>query len=69
MKRASYREAIAWIALNDDPGSSDAYDPKEVGRMISSHLVADLFGVDNEKVGKDIVRFRLKVKAGKIKIM
>lgn len=58
MKRAGYREAIAWIALNDDPGSPDSLEPDVVAAYVSSCLVADLFGVERERVGRDVVRFR-----------
>lgn len=63
MKRPSYRQAIAWVAENDSPGD---YDPKDecavefAGSIVSAILVADLFGVDSEKVGRDIVAYRLK---------
>jgi hypothetical protein len=55
MKRASYRHAIAWVADNDDPTERD---PGEVAYQISSLLVADIFGVEPERVGRDVVRFR-----------
>lgn len=60
MKRASYREAIAWIALNDSAGDDDALDPVRVSELVSSVLVADLFDVPMEKVGEDVVRWRKK---------
>ena len=62
MKRASYRAAIEWIALNDDAGSKDALIPEVVSGYVSSVLVADLFGVEDSKVGADVVRFRQKQK-------
>lgn len=58
MKRASYREAIAWVALNDSGGEDDALVPGEVQHLITAALVADIFDVDQEKVGRDIVNFR-----------
>ena len=60
MKRASYREAIAWIALNDSAGDNDALDPTRASELVSSVLIADLFDVPMEKVGEDIVRYRKK---------
>lgn len=60
MKRASYREGIAWIAMNDDPDSSDAYDLEQLSGLISVLLLADLFGVDPEKVAKDVIKHRRK---------
>lgn len=58
MKRASYREAIAWIAANDGAGDDEALDPVHCSEIVSAVLVADLFDVPNEKVGADIVRAR-----------
>lgn len=60
MKRASYRDAIAWIALNDSGGDDDALDELAVGSLVSSVLIADLFDVPQEKVGRDVVRYRKK---------
>jgi hypothetical protein len=57
MKRASYREAVAWIAQNDEPEDGDA---DNVAGYISTTLVADIFGVDQERVGRDVVRYRVK---------
>jgi hypothetical protein len=57
-KRASYREAIAWVAKNDSGGSADALDVKEVSELITAVLVADIFDVPMDRVGRDIVRYR-----------
>ena len=58
MKRASYRDAIDWIAQNDSAGEDDALDPEAAGSLVSAVLVADIFRVPSEKVGADIVRRR-----------
>lgn len=58
MKRASYRAAIAWIAENDSNGEDDRLDAEVVSSLITAILVADVFGVPTEKVGRDIVRHR-----------
>ena len=58
MKRASYREACRWVAANDSAGEDDAFVPEEVGHLVTSLLVADLFGVPSERVGRDVVRAR-----------
>jgi hypothetical protein len=58
MKRASYREAIEWIAINDSSGEDTAMDAEEVQHLVTSALVADLFEVDQFKIGKDVVRKR-----------
>lgn len=64
MKRASYREAVTWIAENDSTADSDANDPDVVGYLVSSVLVADIFGVEPEKVGRDVVRKRYQLSIG-----
>lgn len=53
MKRASYREAISWIALNDDTEWT-AEDEKIPS--VSAVLVADLFDVEVDRVTRDIIR-------------
>ena len=58
MKRASYRDAVAWIAYNDGEGDYDARSVAYVQGMISTLLVADLFGVEPERVARDVVRLR-----------
>lgn len=60
VKRASYRFAIAWIAENDSAADEDSLDPVVVSELITAQLVADLFDVPSEKVGRDIVRYREK---------
>jgi len=60
MKRASYREAVEWIALNDDNGAPDAREADAVAGLISTILVAHLFGVERERVARDVVRYRIK---------
>lgn len=60
MKRASYREAIAWIAANDSAGDDDALDPEAVSYLITSALVADIFDVPQDRVGRDVVAQRKK---------
>lgn len=54
-KRASYREGVAWIALNDEPGDDN---PDSVSSYISTALLADLFGKTTEQVARDICRYR-----------
>ncbi len=55
MKRASYRKAVDWIAQNDEP--TDA-NPVTIGELISTTLVAEIFGVSTERVAADILRHR-----------
>lgn len=55
MKRASYRHGIELIALNDE---AEELDPEVMRTIISVGLLADLFGVDVERVAADVVRYR-----------
>lgn len=56
MKRASYREAIEWIARNDDV---DTLDEEAVSSYLTTGLVADLFGKEQSEVARAVVRLRL----------
>lgn len=58
MKRASYRHAIDWIAQMDSAGDDGADDPKTVSELVSAQLVAEIFGVGDERVGHDVVMRR-----------
>jgi phage regulator Rha-like protein len=55
LKRASYRDAINFIAFNDEPLDRD---PASAGTYTTSLLVAEIFGTTTERVGRDIVRLR-----------
>jgi len=62
MKRASYRDAVQWIAWNDENGDETyRLDPEAVGDYVSSAIVADLFGITTEKVAKDVIRYRKNI--------
>lgn len=53
MVRASYRHAIQWLAHNDDnEWLTDEYGSPSV----TASLVADLFGLEIERVTKDLRR-------------
>lgn len=58
MKRASYREGVRWIADNDEP---TVLDPGEISGFTTSLLLADLFGVEPERVGRDVARLRQRL--------
>ena len=62
LKRASYRDAIDWIAQMDSAGDDDAMDPEVASSLITAVLVADIFGASAEKVGRDVVRRRQTLK-------
>lgn len=63
MKRASYRQAVRWIAENDDPGDDEADNVDAVAEMISVLLTADIFGVEPKRVAADVVRKREQINA------
>lgn len=56
MKRKGYRYAVAWIALNDNPGDNESLDI--LSGYVSVALVADLFGVSQYKVAQDVWIYR-----------
>jgi len=60
VRRASYREAIAWIADNDEAGDDDATVVDVVRGYTTVVLVADVFDVDADKVAADVVKARKK---------
>lgn len=55
-KRPTYREAVQWIALNDNAGNGD--DHASIAGYVSTLLVADLFGAEPYTVATDIERTR-----------
>ncbi len=64
-KRPSYREAIAWIAVNDSAGDEDAETVSAVSGLITVALVADIFGKPDAEVGADVVRYRERESGGR----
>jgi hypothetical protein len=60
MKRASYREAIKWIARNDESANDD--DIEATRDLISVSLIADLFDVAAEIVAQEVHRKRAQIK-------
>jgi len=65
MKRASC-EAIDWIAQMDSPGDDGALIPTTVAELVTSCLVADLFGIDHIVVGLAVVARRRKLRELKV---
>lgn len=55
--RASYRQGVEWIALNDEPND---LDPENIAGYISTLLLADLFHKDPLDVARAIVRKRVQ---------
>jgi hypothetical protein len=64
MKRASYRDAIKWIASNDDIQPSkyselvfgETAHVEEIAGLISVVLIADIFAIDSKEVAFDVVK-------------
>jgi len=55
MKRASYRDAIDYIAHNDDPAETDEH---AVAGTVTVQLVAEIFGVSAAAVAAAVVKIR-----------
>lgn len=55
MKSRGYRFAVRWIAAEDEPTELDA---EAMHGQLTVALVADLFGVEVERVAADVVRRR-----------
>jgi hypothetical protein len=53
MKRASYKEAITWLAVNDD---TFWLIEDNSCLSVTAALVSDLFGVSEEKMTKDLIK-------------
>lgn len=59
----SYKSAVEWIALNDNPGVAEL--PETLEGYLTVALVADLFGVDLKRVAEDVANFRERQGASK----
>jgi hypothetical protein len=58
MKRASYRHAVQWIALNDEAGNTPTDSQQIISDYVTTALIADLFDVTTERVARDVLRYR-----------
>lgn len=61
MRRASYREGVEWIAMNDNVGDDGPGEPdaeRNVAGYISTGLLAALFDVEPARVARDVMRIR-----------
>lgn len=54
--KPSYRAAVEWIAVNDNPGAAEP--PETLESYLTVALVADQFGVDVKRVAEDVANFR-----------
>lgn len=57
--RPSYKRAVDFIAFNDEPTWDDEDD---VSTQSSVHAVAVAFDLPTERVAKDVVRARLRLR-------
>jgi hypothetical protein len=55
MTTPTYQHAVEWIAFNDDP---DEMRVSRVAGYTTTKLVADIFGVSEHKVARDVVTVR-----------
>jgi hypothetical protein len=55
MKQPTYREAVEYLALNVDVNESKA---RRIATLLTTVLVADLWGVSPARVARDIVQLR-----------
>lgn len=66
MKRASYKNAINFIAFNDGWGDKLALDPNYVRGFVSVILISKIFDIKPEKVALDVVKLRLKAESSEL---
>ena len=64
MRRASYRQGVAFIAQNDEP---TIMSEEDMCAYASVHLLSELFDISTERVARDVVAFRLKEKKAEAK--
>jgi hypothetical protein len=60
-RRPGYREAVEWLAYNDD--NEWAHHPEATGLggiSVAGALVRDLYGVEDARLRKDIVKLEAK---------
>lgn len=56
MKRPGYREAIDWLAGNDDCYYLVTSHDHEILMSVAATMIRDLFDVSDEKLQKDVRR-------------
>lgn len=55
-KRASFTQAVKWIAFNDEPGEKDE---QQIADSVTVMLIADIFGRPAQEVGRRVLRERI----------
>lgn len=60
MRSIEYMRGISFIALNDEPGSSEAMNVVHVRNQISVVLMAEVFKVPPKEIAMDVIYRRLE---------
>lgn len=63
---ARYKEAVQWIAYNDEPSETD---PNAMSGLISVVMVADLWDKDAGDVAREVVAIRYKANRDKMRAL
>lgn len=62
----SYKKSLAWILNNDDISYLDKNEKDPEGYLsVTAAAVADIYGVDDEKIRKDLIKMKSDISAGK----
>lgn len=61
MKRPGYREAVEWLAGNDDCYYLVTSDDGEILMSVAASMVRDLFDVSSEKLQNDVRKALKKI--------
>jgi hypothetical protein len=56
--RDEYKRGVEFIALNDDPGSSQAMEVEHVQHQISVITMSEILNKPAKQIAKDIVKYR-----------
>jgi hypothetical protein len=60
-KRPGIKEAIQWIADNDEPGETD---PEAMAELVTVLMVSDIFGLPEEEIARRVLIARKKSRRG-----
>lgn len=60
-RRPTYREAVEWIARNDNDGDKGAFDLAVVRDYLTVAFVADLFGKEQDTVAQAVIDCRAEI--------
>ncbi len=57
-KPMSIREAVAWIADNDEPGNPEAFNAWAVSSLVTVNLIAELSGNEPFDIARRVIKVR-----------